>query len=384
MSFFTDVATEMIYPLLPLFLGSVLGANARVIGAIEGAAESLAAFLKLASGWWSDRLATRKPLIVAGYMIATVARPFIAVAQTVSAVLAIRLIDRLGKGIRTAPRDALLADSSDPAARGRAFGFHAAMDNAGAVAGPIVAFLLLRQFHVPLRSVFWLAAVPGVAAMLVLVLLVKDAPRPPAASPSAPAPNLAGGSQLGRSFWLYLLTVFLFTLGNSSDAFLLMRSNQLGVPIELAPLLWAVLNLTKTVFGTWGGGLSDRFGRRPLIAAGWALYALVYLGFGSASKEWQAWGLMAAYGMFFALTQGTEKAMVGDLVPASLRGVAFGWFNLAIGLGALPASLLFGAVWDMAGSRSAFLLGSVLAATAAVCILVADPRNAMRVRPRES
>ena len=355
----------MIYPLLPVFLSTVLGANASFIGAIEGAAQSVAALLKLASGWWSDRVRRRKPLVVAGYFIATAVRPFIAIAQTATVVLGIRVIDRIGKGIRSAPRDALLADSTEPDMRGRAFGFHAAMDNAGAVLGPLMAFALLTWFDVSLRNIFWLAAIPGALALIVLVVAVKDVER---ATVADGAPDLSHPRKLGRRFWTYLLIVFLFTLGNSTDAFLLLRSNELGVSVALAPILWALLNLVKAVLGTWGGSLSDAVGRKPLIIAGWLIYAAVYLGFARATEQWHAWGLIASYGLFYALTEGTEKALVADLVPAARRGAAFGWFNLAIGLGALPASLIFGAIWDRSGSPAAFSFGAALAFASAIAL----------------
>ena len=364
----------MIYPLLPLFLATVLGANASFIGAIEGAAESTAALLKLASGWWSDKVKKRKPLVVIGYGIATIARPFTAMAQTATQVLAIRLTDRVGKGIRTAPRDALLADSTDEESRGRAFGFHAAMDNAGAVLGPLIAFLLLHQFNFSLRHVFWLAAIPGALAFVVLVVAVKEIEHKDTGG-SESRPHLSTGEKLGRRFWVYLGVVFLFTLGNSTDAFLLLRANQLGVAVALAPILWAFLNLIKAALGTWGGALSDRVGRKPLIVAGWAIYALVYFGFSRATHQWHAWALFASYAVFYALTEGTEKALVADLVPKERRGAAFGWFNLAIGLGALPASLIFGAIWDRAGSATAFTFGATLAILAAFGMLIVAPNQ---------
>jgi MFS family permease len=375
-SFLTDAATEMIYPLLPLFLSTVLGANASFIGAIEGAAESTAALLKLASGWWSDKVKRRKPFVVAGYVIATVARPFIALAQSATAVLLIRLTDRVGKGIRTAPRDALLADSADPEARGRSFGFHAAMDNAGAVVGPLIAFALLSYFDVSLRNVFWLAAIPGVLAVLVLIIAVREIAATPHESEN-PA-DLSEPAKLGRRFWVYLFVLLIFTLGNSTDAFLLLRANQLGVAVALAPILWAVLNAVKAAFGTWGGHLSDKLGRRPLIIAGWLLYAAIYFGFAKANAAWHAWALIATYGIFYALTEGTEKAFVADLVPKARRGAAFGWFNLAIGLGALPASLIFGAIWDRVGASTAFIFGAGLAMVAALGMLFVVPERQLR------
>ena len=249
----------MIYPLLPLFLSGVLGANASFIGAIEGVAESTASLLKVASGWWSDKVRKRKPLVVIGYGIATLVRPFVALAQTAGVVLAIRLADRVGKGIRTAPRDALLADSADQESRGRAFGFHASMDNAGAVVGPLIAFALIKYFDLSLRTVFWLAAIPGALAFVVLVVAVKEVQV--TARSKKDAADLSEPGTLGRNFWAYLMVVFLFTLSNSTDAFLLLRSNQLGVAVALAPILWALLNAVKAILGTWGGAMSDQIGR---------------------------------------------------------------------------------------------------------------------------
>ncbi|MFL5528606.1 MAG: MFS transporter [Gemmatimonadaceae bacterium] len=393
MSFFTDVSTEMIYPLLPLFLAGILGANASFIGAIEGVAETTASLLKLVSGWWSDRIASRKPLVVAGYLIASIARPFTAITRSAGQVLAIRVTDRVGKGIRTSPRDALLADSAAPEARGLAYGFHAAADNAGAVLGPLVAFMILRLHGVgtldtsrylgahdehAIRNVFWLAAIPAAIAMLVLVFVVTDVPRDSRDS-GVRAGVVIGDTRLSRRFWAYLLVVLLFTLGNSTDAFLLLRANQLGVPVALAPILWAVLNFVKAATGTYGGQLSDRLGRKPLIVGGWLLYAAVYFAFARAGAPWQAWALFAVYGIFYGMTEGTEKALVADLVPKSRRGSAFGWYNLAIGLGALPASLIFGAIWDRSGASSAFLFGATLAFVAAVLMaFVAPGVNASR------
>jgi MFS family permease len=368
-SFFTDVASEMMYPLLPLFLATVLGASASFIGVIEGAAESVASLLKLASGWWSDRANSRKGLVVAGYAIASIVRPFTAATSSAAQVLGIRVTDRVGKGIRSTPRDALIAESVDPSMRGRAFGFHAAADNAGAVVGPLVAFGVLYQWHTPLRTVFWLTAIPGALAMLVLWLFVRDVPHRGEAS----CPPKMFGADLPGRFWGYLAVVFAFTLGNSTDAFLLLRAQQLGVPIFLAPILWALLNFIKSATGTYGGGLSDRIGRRPLIVGGWLLYAAVYLAFSLAHAAWQAWALFAIYGVFYGMTEGTEKAMVVDIVPSHRKGTALGWYNLAIGIGALPASLIFGAIWDRVGAPAAFGFGASMALIASLGMLFAAP-----------
>ena len=369
-SFLTDVSSEMIYPLLPVFLTTTLGASAGMLGVIEGAAETTASLLKLASGWWSDRVKRRTPLVVAGYALAALVRPLIAMATTATQVLAIRVTDRVGKGIRTAPRDALIADSVDPAVRGRAFGFHRSGDHAGALLGPLIAFALLSWLALDLRTVFWLALIPGALAVATAIAFVRDAAgaaAPTAASAAnAATPQGAAGNALPTSFKA-LLTVFtVFALGSSTDAFLLLRAHQLGVPIALAPILWAALHLVKSAASTSGGALSDRIGRTPTVLAGWVLYALVYAGFALASAAWHAWALFAVYGFFFALTEGAERALVADLVPATRRGAAFGWFNLASGAALLPASVLFGLVWDRYGAATAFLMGAAIAMLAAL------------------
>jgi MFS family permease len=362
-SFFTDVSSEMIYPLLPAFLTLTLGASASFIGAIEGAAETTAALLKLASGWWSDRVQRRKPLVVAGYTIASIMRPLVAIAQSATQVLVIRVADRVGKGIRNAPRDALIADSVDPAIRGKAFGFNRTGDHSGGVLGPLIAFALIQWLHLGLRTVFWWAVVPGALAVLTVLFGVREVSRRQETARPAPI-------DLRQP------------LGNSTDAFLLLRAQQLGVPIALAPILWAFLHVVKTMSSTPGGVLSDRIGRKPLLVAGWLLYAAVYFAFGRATVAWHAWALFGVYGIFFGLTEGTERALVTDIVPAARRGTAFGWYNLTIGLGALPASVIFGAIWDRSGSRVAFDFGAALALAASLGIALVPMLVPARVASR--
>jgi len=374
-SFFTDVSSEMIYPLLPAFLTVTLGASASFLGAIEGAAESTAALLKLASGWWSDRVQRRKPLVVAGYTIASIMRPLVAIAQSAAQVLVIRVSDRVGKGIRNSPRDALIADSVDPSIRGRAFGFNRTGDHLGGVIGPVVAFALIRWLRMPLRTVFWWAVLPGALAVATVVFGVKEVPRTQP-SPSVAKPTATLDASLGGRFWAVLGVILLFTLGNSTDAFLLLRAKQLGVPVALAPILWACLHVVKSASSVPGGALSDRIGRKPLLVSGWVLYALVYFAFGRASAPWHAWALFGVYGIFFGLTEGTERALVADMVPAARRGTAFGWYNLTIGLGALPASIVFGIIWDRLGSTAAFDFGAALALAAALGITGIRVRSA--------
>lgn len=380
-SFFTDVASEMIYPLLPLFLSTVVGASAAALGVIEGLAESLSSLLRLPAGWYSDRIRRRKPLVVVGYAVAALARPLIGLATTTGQVLAIRLTDRFGKGVRTAPRDALIADSVLPSQRGYAYGVHRAADSLGAVVGPLVAWMVLTLGWVELRGLFLWAAVPGAISVVLVLWLVREqrvtvpVSRPAeerAMPPDAPlgAPPKAA---LGSTFWRYLAVLFVFTLSTSTDAFLLLRASQLGVPTALVPILWAMLHVVKSSSTVIGGAMSDRIGRRPLILGGWAVYAAVYLGFALASESWHAWALFVVYGLYFGATEGTEKAMVADLVPAARRGTAFGWFNAALGLGALPASVLFGIVWERLGAEMAFAMGAAIAGLATVLFVSIVP-----------
>ena len=386
-SLFTDVSSEMIYPLIPVFLSTVLGANAMAIGAIEGAAESVASLLKYASGWWSDRLVRRKPIVVAGYLLSSFLRPLMGLAMGAAQVFAIRIGDRMGKGIRTAPRDAMLADSVEPSLRGRAFGFHRSADHLGAVIGPLVAFALLRWGDVSLRTVFLLAAVPAALAVVVLLVMVREDPvgrgMVPAHGEDATMLLSGGGPRrdpsapLGRGFHAYLVVLLLFTLGNSTDAFLLLRARELGVSAALLPVLWAALHVVKALSSAPAGVLSDRVGRRVLIAVGWLIYAAVYLGFAHATGYAMVWALFLVYGVYFGLTEGVEKALVADLVPVAARGRAFGWYNLALGLGALPASLLFGGVWDRWGAPTAFTMGATIAAVSACLLYLVVPRRTL-------
>jgi MFS family permease len=366
-SLLTDASSEMIYPLLPLFLSSVLGASATALGAIEGAAESVAALLKLASGAWSDRLTRRKPLVVVGYALASIVRPLIGLAQGVGQVAALRVTDRIGKGIRTSPRDALIADAVAPSQRGVAYGLHRAGDHLGGVLGPVLAFVLLQFAGISLRTMFLLAAIPAALSVLVLITAVHEAST---RRDGAAALKLGVGDGLGSKYWRYLAVLFLFALGNASDAFLLLRASALGVAAAQVPLLWAAHHVVKALANIPGGALSDRVGRRPLIVAGWAVYAMVYLAFARASTAWHAWLLFLGYGLYFGLTEGVEKAFVADLVPERLRGTAFGWFHFTLGLAAFPASLLFGVLWDKRGPEVAFGTAAALAGAASVLLLL--------------
>jgi MFS family permease len=365
-SFLTDVSSEMIYPLLPLFVASLPGGSAAFLGLIEGAAETTAALLKLVSGSWSDRIRSRKGLVLAGYGVSALARPLIALAASPLGVLLVRMSDRVGKGVRTSPRDALIADSSPPDGRGKAFGFHRSMDHAGAVVGPLLATAALYLLANDLRTVFWLAGIPGILAVILIILKVREVPRE--AVSLSPARKLLPGPLPRGPIRGYLAILLLFTLGNSSDAFLLLKASQAGMSASRVALLWTAFHVVKMLAAMPFGALSDRIGRKRVIICGWGVYALSYCGFALAGSQWQIWCVFLFYGIFYGLTEGVEKAFVADMAPAEQNGTAFGWYNLAIGVGALPASLIFGAIWTWAGPAAAFMFGAGLAGVAAILL----------------
>lgn len=367
-SFLNDAASEMIYPLLPLFLTSVLGAGPAAIGVIEGIAETTVSILKLYSGYISDRVKRRKGWITTGYFISNAIRPLIAVAGSWVYVLLLRMADRVGKGIRTSPRDAMIADSIAPESRGAAYGFHRAMDHAGAIVGPLIASGLLLIYHDDLKTVFLLSFIPGMIAVSVLVLGLVERPVQRMTGSHPRFDFRAALSCMPGNFRRYLFVLLLFTLGNSSDAFLLLQAQKIGVPVALIPTIWVLLHVVKSLFSIPGGIISDRLGRKKVIITGWVIYMLVYGGFAIASKAWHVWLLFGVYGIYFGLTEGVEKAFVADLAPEHLRGSAFGLYHLIIGLGALPASVLFGVLWERFGAATAFGTGASLAL--ASCLLL--------------
>ncbi len=391
-SFLNDVSSEMIYPLLPLFLALTLNASPLAIGVIEGAAESVSGILKLFSGYWSDRRGQRKIFVVLGYALASAARPFIGLATSWQQVLSIRLIDRTGKGIRSAPRDAMIADSSSAEERGLAFGFHRALDHAGAVVGPLLGFAVLYFIAAnpttptasDYRIVFLLASVPALAAVLFALFAIKEkrnGESVSAATNEVEQSTLASKPRVRLSlrgfdgnFKRFLLIIALFTLSNSSDAFLLRRAQEAGVAVAMIPLLWAALHVCKVVFSILGGDLSDRVGRKRMIASGWIIYASVYAGFAFASQAWQMWLLFLIYGIYFGLTEGTEKALIADLVPANKRGTAFGLYNLAFSITVFPASLLLGWLWKIYGSQTAFLVSAVISIVAMLLLITVNAK----------
>jgi len=370
-SLFTDIGTEMIFPLLPVFLTETLGAGPAYLGLVEGAADAVSSLLKLASGVIADRIQKRKPLVLLGYGIASAVRPFVALAGRPWHVLAVRVTDRVGKGIRSSPRDAMIADAAGEKA-GRAFGFHQAMDHVGAVVGPLIATALIA-LSLSMRSVFWIAVIPGAIATLLVVVVREPKHEAPAAS-AAKTP----GRVLTPTLTSYLVILAVFSLGNSSDAFLLLRARSLGLSTAEIPVLWAAFNLSKVVWAWLGGNAADRLPRARLVAGGWVIFAVVYLALGHATTAWQVWALFILYGVFYGLTEPVEKALVKDLVPAEQRGRAYGAYNFVIGVTSLPAGLLMGVLWSAWGPAHALEVGAVLAAVSAVMLLVWDSRRAPR------
>lgn len=365
-SLFTDVSSEMIYPLLPIFLTSVLGMGTTFVGLVEGVAEATASLLKLFSGWVSDRIGKRKTLVVFGYTLSTFTRPLVAAATAGWHVLLIRFLDRVGKGIRTSPRDALIADSCPEGEHGRAFGFQRAMDHAGAVMGPLIAFFFLTFITQQYRLLFWAAYLPGLVALIILIRGVSE--RQPTPTRVA-APRIQFTFQpFDSRFKIFLFIIILFSLGNSSDAFLLLKAKEAGVPVSLIPILWMVLHLVKSLSATPGGILSDRLGRRGVIIAGWMIYSGVYWCFAWAETPVTVWILFAIYGLFYGLTEGGERALVADLVEPNLRGTAYGLYHFSIGISTLPASILMGLLWEKVSSKAAFSFGAILALLAALLL----------------
>jgi MFS family permease len=366
-SFFNDVASEMIYPLMPQFLIAVLGGNRFHLGVIEGVADSAASLLKLWSGWWSDRVRSRKGFVVWGYAIAAVARPTTGMLLAPWQLFFVRAADRVGKGVRTSPRDALVADSTAAGARGRAFGFQRAMDHLGAAAGPVLAAAFLWIWPANLRALFLLTLVPGLGVVLLLLLGLREAKR------QSGAQELVGGpptrvsltlQPFDRNFRRYVLALVIFTLGNSSDAFLLVRAGELGVPVTMLPILWFAFHLVKSAVSLLAGRVVDRHGPKSPLIAGWFIYAVVYLAFAFATTGWHVWTLFLAYGLFHGLTEPAEKTLAGNLAKPEQRGLAFGWFNFAAGVAALPSSLIFGLLYESYGALISFGFGAALAIVA--------------------
>jgi len=408
-SFLNDVASEMIFPLLPQFLITWLGGNKFALGIIEGAADSASSLVKLWSGARSDRGGHRKPFVVFGYALTNLVRPLTGIITLPWQLFAVRIADRIGKGIRTSPRDALIANSTEPEIRGRAFGFHRGMDHLGAAIGPLLAAAFLWFWPDALREMFLLTLVPGALVVLLLTFGLREpkAQRAPEgvsqgisplraptegwsgegpgvrASRATPQENVeplpancphpnplpAGeGTVAAGRFRLYLAALVVFTLGNSSDAFLLVRAGELGVATWLLPILWCVFHVVKSGGNMLAGPVVDRLGPRPMILLGWLYYAGIYLAFALATAAWHVWVLFFAYAIFYAVTEAAEKTLVANLVGPERRGLAYGWFNCAVGIATLPASLVFGGVYQAFGPLWAFGSGAGLALLAAILL----------------
>ncbi len=382
-SLLTDVSSEMIFTVMPLFLLNVLKVGTPIIGLIEGIAEGTASLLKLVSGWLSDRLGQRKSLAVFGYGLSTLAKPFLYIASSWGVVLAVRFSDRVGKGIRSAPRDALVADSTSPNEMGRSFGFHRAMDTMGAVIGLSLAALIVYLVERGGLELTWhafrtlvIAGIgPAVLAVLMLLLFVREkkrAAQPKSGDPTAGQPVCKGPAKTASEgrFKLFLVIMVLFTLGNSSEAFLILRAQNLGFSVVQVLLLFVAFNLVYALAAMPAGMVSDRLGRKGVIVAGWAIYALSYLGLALASATWQLWLLFALYGLYYGISEGVCRAFVCDLVPVERRGTAYGWYHTAVGISLLPASVIAGWLWHLIGPSATFYFGAGMAGVATLGFLL--------------
>ena len=370
-SFFMDFSSEMIYPLVPIFLSSVLGVNKSLIGLIEGIAESTASLLKVFSGWFSDRIGKRKILLSVGYGISTLSRPIIALSTLWGHVLTFRFIDRFGKGIRGAPRDALIAESTEYKDLGRSFGFHRGMDTLGGVAGPAVAFLLLSLFTGNFRLVFWFSMIPGIIAVLIIVFFIKEQKSKRAEIQESDASELLASGESPRRpafranfdwrFKAFVAIATLFAIGNSSDVFLILKATDTGIKETQIPIIYLCFNLVYALTAIPAGIISDRIGRKRVILSGFILFGFIYWGFASASEQKHIWGLFLLYGVFMGLTEGIQKAYLGTIIPDKSRATGYGIFNTFVGLAILPASLIGGWLWDKFGAHATFYYGSITA-----------------------
>lgn len=366
-SFFMDVSSEMIYPLVPLFLANVIGVNKSVIGLIEGIAESTASLLKVFSGWYSDRIGNRKWLMVAGYGISTLSRPIIALASGWHHVMASRFIDRFGKGVRTAPRDAIIAESADRAFLGRAFSFHRSMDTMGAVVGPALTFFLLGLFSNNYRTVFWLSMIPGIIAVLLIIFFITEKKKVSVAHSERPKLTL---KHFDWRFKFFVLIATLFAIGNSSDVFLILRAEQVGIPVAIIPIVYLVFNLLYSLSAIPAGIAADRFGRKRVILLGFLLFAVIYYGFAVSTTTTMIWVLFGLYGVFMGLTEGIQKAFLATIIPQDFKATAFGVYNTAVGLAMFPASLIGGILWESVSPSATFYFGSVTAVLSAALFAV--------------
>ncbi len=383
-SFFMDVSSEMVYPLVPLFLANVLGVNKFLIGLIEGIAESTASILNVFSGWWSDKIRKRKDLMIAGYSVSTLSRPIMAVAHSWQHILTGRFIDRVGKGIRTAPRDAIIAESSDPAHLARSFSFHRSLDTMGAVVGPLLAILLLQCFANSYRTVFWFSMLPGTIAVFIVVLFIKEKQHDIAAQRiEAPRLTLKVFDKKARFF---ILIATIFALGNSSDMFLILKAQQVGIPPPVIPGVYLLLNLVYSLSAVPAGITADAFGKKRVILMGFVLFAILYYGFGVATTATAIWFLFGLYGVFMGLTEGIQKAYLATIVSPHVKATAFGVYSTAIGISKLPASLIAGWLWDRVSPAMTFYFGAATSVVSAMLfiILIFISRNSEKLQREQN
>jgi MFS family permease len=369
-SFFMDLSSEMVYPLVPLFLANVLGADKAVIGLIEGIAESTASILKVFSGWLSDRIGSRKWLMAAGYGLAVLSRPIMAMSVSWREVLASRFVDRLGKGVRTAPRDAILAESTETAYLARAFSLHRSMDTLGAVVGPLTAFFILGLFQNNYRLVFWMSIIPGIIAVLLIIFFITEKGKERTLAAERPRLTLR---HFNWRFRIFIVIAAIFAFGNSSDAFLILKAQQTGIQPTLIPIVYLTFNLLYALSAIPAGMAADRFGKRRIILLGFILFSLVYYGFAVTEDSRGIWGLFVLYGIFMGLTEGIQKAYLATIIPPDFKATAFGVYNTVVGLATLPASIIGGWLWDAFSSSATFYFGSAMAAVAAVLFVAFIP-----------
>lgn len=387
-SLLNDFSSEMIFTLLPLFLTNILGASTVVVGLIGGLSGSADSLFRVASGWYSDKIGSRKGLAVSGYALSAVVKPFMLIATSWGAVTGIRFIDRVGKGIRNAPRDALLADSVDEKERGKGFGIQRTGDTAGAFLGLAVAALIIYLVQgdaatLQKSTYHWMILVgiiPGMIGTLVILFLVKEARK---AKKEASKSNAGKAGGFSTRFKIYLVILGLFTLGNTSDFFVILRAQNLGDSIILIALILVMFNLIYAVVSTPAGIISDKLGRRRLIIIGWMVYALVYVGFALATQSWHVWLLFAGYGLYYGLVEGVSRAFVADLVPVESRGTAYGWYNGVLSVALLPASLIAGWLWTAVSPATPFYFGAGLAFVAAIGIWVLVKEKPEGVNPKQ-
>jgi MFS family permease len=384
-SLLTDISSELIFTLVPLFLSDVLGATSTLIGLVGGVSDSTDSLFRIISGWFSDKIGKRKLLAVTGYGISTISKPFMLLANSWGAVIGVRFGDRVGKGVRTSSRDALIADSVEAKDRGRSFGLHRAMDTSGAVIGLIIAAVIVYmipgdKFHLTRDAYHWMiliAIIPAVLAVVILMTLVQERKKVSAAAVKKDISKPIALTPFSTQFKLYLFIMALFTLGNSSDFFLILDAQHVKTPLLQVVLMLVLFNVTYALVSTPMGVLSDKIGRKRVITFGWLIYGLVYLGFALSSSIWQLWLLFAVYGIFYGFCEGAAKAFVADMVPVDRRGTAYGLYNGVVGLMALPASLIAGILWDRIAPAAAFYFGAALALIAMVgLMLIINERKA--------